>query len=52
MHRPARNLGPEIEEHRQNLRVYVTHLRHKIEADPARPSLIITQPGIGYRFLG
>src|SRR4029078_300160 len=44
--------GPESEEHRQYLRVYVTHLRQKIEADPAKPSLIQTQPGIGYRFPG
>ena len=44
--------GPKSEEHRQYLRVYVTHLRQKIEADPARPNLIITQPGIGYRFAG
>jgi two-component system KDP operon response regulator KdpE len=42
--------GPKSEEHRQYLRVYVTHLRQKIESDPARPSLIETQPGIGYRF--
>jgi len=42
--------GPKSEEHRQYLRVYVTHLRQKIEADPARPTLISTQPGIGYRF--
>ena len=44
--------GPKSEEHRQYLRVYITHLRQKIEADPARPSLISTQPGIGYRFAG
>jgi len=44
--------GPKSEEHRQYLRVYVTHLRQKIEPDPARPSLISTQPGIGYRFAG
>jgi two-component system, OmpR family, KDP operon response regulator KdpE len=44
--------GPKSEEHRQYLRVYVTHLRQKIEPDPARPSLITTQPGIGYRFAG
>jgi Response regulators consisting of a CheY-like receiver domain and a winged-helix DNA-binding domain len=44
--------GPKSEEHRQYLRVYVTHLRQKIESDPARPSLISTQPGIGYRFAG
>lgn len=44
--------GPKAEEHRQYLRVYVTHLRQKIESDPAKPSLIKTAPGIGYRFGG
>lgn len=43
--------GPKSEEHRQYLRVYVTHLRQKIEVDPAKPSLIQTLPGIGYRFV-
>ncbi len=42
--------GPKSEEHRQYLRVYVTHLRQKIESDPAKPTLITTEPGIGYRF--
>ena len=42
--------GPKSEEHRQYLRVYVTHLRQKIEADPTTPCLIKTEPGIGYRF--
>jgi two-component system KDP operon response regulator KdpE len=42
--------GPKSEEHRQYLRVYVTHLRQKIEPDPTKPSLIRTEPGIGYRF--
>lgn len=42
--------GPKSEEHRQYLRVYVTHLRQKIEADPATPKLIKTESGIGYRF--
>ena len=42
--------GPKSEEHRQYLRVYVTHLRQKIESDPTNPSLIRTEPGIGYRF--
>lgn len=44
--------GPKAEEHRQYLRVYVTHLRQKIEPDSAKPSLIKTAPGIGYRFGG
>jgi two-component system KDP operon response regulator KdpE len=42
--------GPKSEEHRQYLRVYVTHLRQKIEADPTTPCLIKTEAGIGYRF--
>ena len=42
--------GPKSEEHRQYLRVYVTHLRQKIEPDPTRPTLIKTESGIGYRF--
>jgi two-component system, OmpR family, KDP operon response regulator KdpE len=42
--------GPKSEEHRQYLRVYVTHLRQKIELDPSGPKLIKTEPGIGYRF--
>jgi two-component system KDP operon response regulator KdpE len=42
--------GPKSEEHRQYLRVYVTHLRQKIESDPAKPTLIKTESGIGYRF--
>ncbi|MEY2485850.1 MAG: two-component system, OmpR family, operon response regulator KdpE [Verrucomicrobiota bacterium] len=42
--------GPKSEEHRQYLRVYMTHLRQKIETDPAKPHLIKTEPGIGYRF--
>jgi two-component system, OmpR family, KDP operon response regulator KdpE len=42
--------GPKSEEHRQYLRVYVTHLRQKIEHDPTKPVLIRTEPGIGYRF--
>jgi two-component system KDP operon response regulator KdpE len=31
------------------LRVYITYLREKIEANPAKPELIITVPGVGYR---
>ena len=33
----------------QYLRVYIGLLRQKIEADPAEPRLILTEPGIGYR---
>lgn len=31
------------------LRVYVTYLREKLEANPAKPELLITIPGVGYR---
>jgi two-component system, OmpR family, KDP operon response regulator KdpE len=31
------------------LRVYMTHLRRKLEEDPARPRLLINEPGVGYR---
>jgi two-component system, OmpR family, KDP operon response regulator KdpE len=34
----------------QYLRVYVGHLRRKIEADPVRPRFIQTEAGVGYRF--
>ena len=32
------------------LRIYVMQLRQKIEPDPARPRLLLTEPGVGYRF--
>jgi len=31
------------------LRVYMTQLRHKLEQDPTRPRLLLTEPGVGYR---
>jgi len=34
----------------QYLRVYVTHLRKKIEAEPYAPRFVVTEPGVGYRF--
>jgi two-component system KDP operon response regulator KdpE len=34
----------------QYLRVYVRSLRRKLEADPVRPRLLVTEPGVGYRF--
>ncbi|ANC54943.1 MAG: two-component system KDP operon response regulator KdpE [Brevundimonas sp.] len=33
----------------QYLRVVVGQLRHKLEADPAQPVLLVTEPGVGYR---
>jgi two-component system, OmpR family, KDP operon response regulator KdpE len=34
----------------QYLRVYVRSIRRKLEADPVRPQIILTEPGVGYRF--
>jgi two-component system, OmpR family, KDP operon response regulator KdpE len=34
----------------QYLRVYIAHLRRKIETDPLRPTHLLTEPGVGYRF--
>jgi two-component system KDP operon response regulator KdpE len=41
--------GPEYTGETHYLRVHVAHIRAKIEADPARPRLVITDPGVGYR---
>jgi two-component system, OmpR family, KDP operon response regulator KdpE len=42
--------GPEYSSDTQLLRVYIGQLRSKIEERPERPSYILTEPGIGYRF--
>ena len=44
--------GPAHTHDVQYLRVFIGQLRQKIEAIPADPSLILTEPGIGYRFNG
>lgn len=44
--------GPSHAESSQYLRVYMGHLRHKLEADPARPTHLLTEIGLGYRFAG
>jgi len=44
--------GPAHLQDTPYLRVYVGQLRQKLEADPARPSLITTEPGVGYRLRG
>jgi len=41
--------GPNVESDSGNLRVYITQLRRKIEAEPARPRILLTEPGVGYR---
>ena len=43
--------GPAYAEETQYTRVHVGHLRRKIEPDPLHPSLILTESGIGYRFV-
>jgi two-component system KDP operon response regulator KdpE len=43
--------GPKAAEHNLYLRVYMAHLREKLETDAAHPALFITEPGIGYRLL-
>jgi two-component system KDP operon response regulator KdpE len=43
--------GPAYREESNYLHVYVSHLRRKIEPDPARPRYLLTVPGVGYRFV-
>jgi two-component system KDP operon response regulator KdpE len=43
--------GPQYEDELQYLRVFIAHLRRKIEPDPARPRYLVTDPGVGYRLL-
>jgi DNA-binding response OmpR family regulator len=43
--------GPEYREESHYLRLYITYLRQKIEQDPASPKYILTERGVGYRFV-
>ncbi|ATG00286.1 MULTISPECIES: two-component system response regulator KdpE [Lelliottia] len=43
--------GPNAVEHSHYLRIYMGHLRQKLEVDPARPRHLLTETGIGYRFM-
>jgi two-component system KDP operon response regulator KdpE len=43
--------GPNYLDQTQYLRVYMTRLREKLETEPAKPSLLLTEPGIGYRLV-
>jgi two-component system KDP operon response regulator KdpE len=43
--------GPNYEEQSHYLRVYMAQLRHKLERDPTRPRLLLTEPGVGYRLV-
>jgi two-component system KDP operon response regulator KdpE len=44
--------GPVHEEDTPLLRAHVANLRRKIEPDPSSPRYVVTDPGIGYRFVG
>jgi len=41
--------GPNQSEHTHYVRVHMAELRKKIETNPARPTYIVTEPGVGYR---
>lgn len=43
--------GPEWADDAQTLRVHVSHLRKKIERDPSDTRYIVTEPGVGFRFV-
>jgi two-component system KDP operon response regulator KdpE len=43
--------GPNCVEQTHYLRVYMAHLRDKLETNPAQPELFITEPGVGYRLV-
>ena len=43
--------GPNYIEQTHYLRVYLAHLREKLEANPAQPELLTTEPGVGYRLV-
>ena len=43
--------GPAYETETNYLRVYMAQLRRKLEPDPAHPRHLITEPGMGYRFV-
>jgi two-component system, OmpR family, KDP operon response regulator KdpE len=41
--------GPAYDDETHYLRVHFAHIRAKIEPDPARPTYVVTEPGVGYR---
>lgn len=43
--------GPNYVEQTHYLRVYMAHLRDKLEADSAKPAMFMTEPGVGYRLV-
>lgn len=47
----AKVWGHEYRDETHYLRLYITYLRQKIERDPANPEYILTERGVGYRFV-
>ncbi len=47
----ARVWGPEYREEDHYVRLYITYLRQKIEKDPKNPKYILSERGLGYRFV-
>lgn len=43
--------GVQYGDEREYLRVFISQIRKKIEIDPLRPRYILTEPGVGYRFM-
>jgi two-component system, OmpR family, KDP operon response regulator KdpE len=43
--------GPEYGGEAEYLRVYINRLRQKLEHDPTHPHYLLTEPGVGYRFV-
>ena len=43
--------GPQYESETHYVRQYIAQLRHKLEPDPARPRHLVTELGMGYRYL-
>ena len=43
--------GPGYDRETNYLRVYLAQIRRKLESDPSRPTMFITDPGIGYRLV-
>lgn len=41
--------GPSYKENAHYLRIYMSQLRHKLEADPTQPKFLLTESGVGYR---
>ena len=42
--------GPAFKDSSHYLRIYISHLRQKLEEDPSRPKHLVTEIGVGYRF--